>query len=55
MHPKDEQPVELDPAVDDQPETVDHPAVVTDDEAEAGHTLYLAVDDLDDESNGLDK
>lgn len=35
--------------------TADHPDGVDDDEAEAGHAMYLAVDDLDDESNGVDQ
>ncbi len=43
------------PSVDEDPESLaDHPSVVTDEEAERGHAVYLAVDDLDDESNGLD-
>lgn len=42
------------PNIDPNPETGDHPDEVTEEEADAGHRLYLAVDDLDDESTGLD-
>ena len=51
--PVSNQPVELDPDVDDQPEHVEHPDTIDDDEAMAGHRIYRAVDDLDDYSNGL--
>jgi hypothetical protein len=40
------------PDVDSAAPPVDHPDEVTDEEAEAGHVEYLAVDDLDDESSG---
>lgn len=52
----DDKPVEL-PVVDLDPEdALDHPDdPIDDDEAEAGRQMYLAVDDLDDESNGLDR
>jgi hypothetical protein len=36
------------------PEQGDHPDDITDDEAEAGDVMYREVDDLDDDSNGLD-
>ena len=44
----------LDASVDSMPEEGDHPDEVTDDEAEAGDVMYREVDDLDDDSNGLD-
>lgn len=47
-------PVLLDPAVDPDPELVDHPAVVTDIEAALGLALYKTVDDTDDTSNGVE-
>lgn len=34
---------------------LDHPDEVTEEEAADGLAVYLAVDDLDDESNGLDQ
>lgn len=49
-----DQPVVLDPAVDDQPEHGDHPDELTTEEAEAGRRVYVAVDDLDDDSTGED-
>lgn len=49
-----DQPIELDPGVDDQPEYGDHPDDLTPEEAEAGRELYEAIDDLDDDSNGLE-
>lgn len=54
MHPDDDPAVDLDPTVDDQPEDVDHPDDLTDDEAGAGAGLYETVDDLDDDSTGLE-
>jgi len=43
------------PEVDDHPEAgADHPDGVTDAEAADGDAVYHQVDDLDDESNGLD-
>ena len=46
-------PLVLD-AIDQNPEaTADHPDDLTEDEAAAGQDMYLAVDDLDDDSNGL--
>jgi hypothetical protein len=49
-----QEPEEL-PAIDDDPgDLVDHPDEVDDEEAEAGLRVYRAVDDLDDESDGLD-
>lgn len=47
------EPLEL-PAIDDAPEG-DHPDEVTDAEAAEGLATYQLVDDLDDESNGLDQ
>jgi hypothetical protein len=45
--------IDLEPV--DQDEAVDHPDEPLDEaEAERGQAAYLAVDDLDDESNGLD-
>jgi hypothetical protein len=44
----------LDPSLDPMPEEGDHPDELTDDEALAGDVIYRAVDDLDDDSNGLD-
>lgn len=45
--------IDLDP-VDDQPQ-VEHPDEPLDEaEAERGHAAYMAVDDLDDTSNGVD-
>jgi hypothetical protein len=44
----------LDASVDSMPEEGDHPEEVTDDEAVAGDVMYREVDDLDDDSNGLD-
>lgn len=41
--------------VDPYPENEDHPDEVTDEESALGHEVYLAIDDLDDESNGLDQ
>lgn len=51
----DEKPVELPPVDHDDEAGHDHPDEVTPEEAEAGHRVYQAVDDLDDESNGLDR
>lgn len=45
---------DLDPERDDQPEMVDHPLEVSNEEAEAGLAAYKAVDDLDDEDAGMD-
>lgn len=50
----DETPVLLPADVDPEPENTDHPDEVTDVEAAAGLAVYLAVDDTDDDSNGLD-
>lgn len=50
-----EKAVELDPGADDQPELVDHPDEVAEEEAELGLAMYRAVDDLDDESDGLSR
>jgi len=44
----------LDASVDPMPEEGDHPDELTDDEALAGDMIYREVDDLDDDSNGLD-
>jgi hypothetical protein len=44
----------LDASVDPMPEEGDHPDDLTDDEALAGDMIYREVDDLDDDSNGLD-
>lgn len=44
----------LDAAADPMPEEGDHPDDLTDEEADAGEVLYHEVDDLDDDSNGLD-
>lgn len=49
-----EQIEDLDPAADPEPEYGDHPDNLTPEEAEAGQRVYEAIDDLDDESNGLD-
>lgn len=51
--PPEDQGELLDPALDDQPETTDHPDDLTSEEAEAGQAMYKAVDDLDDDSTGL--
>lgn len=48
-----DKPEEL-PAIDRTPEG-DHPDEVTPEEAEEGHGMYLLVDDLDDESDGLNR
>lgn len=50
----DETPVVLDPSADPVPELVDHPDEVTEEQAAEGQRVYLAVDDTDDDSNGLD-
>ena len=39
----------------DAAELADHPDEVTDEQATEGLAVYRAVDDLDDESNGLDQ
>jgi hypothetical protein len=44
----------LDAAADPMPEEGDHPDDVTDEEAEAGEVIYREIDDLDDDSNGLE-
>ena len=44
----------LDASVDATPELGDHPDEITDDEVQAGDVMYREVDDLDDDSNGLD-
>lgn len=44
----------LDAAADPMPEEGDHPDDLTDDEAAEGDVIYHEVDDLDDDSNGLD-
>ncbi len=44
----------LDANADPTPELGDHPDDLTDDEAAAGHVIYREIDDLDDDSNGLD-
>jgi hypothetical protein len=44
----------LDASADANREEFDHPDDLTDEEAEAGEVLYHEVDDLDDDSNGLD-
>lgn len=43
---------ELEP-IDDGAELDDHPDDLTEEEAARGQETYLAVDDLDDESDGL--
>lgn len=49
-----EAPEEL-PAIDEAAdEQFDHPDEVSDDEARQGFLMYRAIDDLDDDSNGLD-
>lgn len=45
----------LDASADPIPEESDHPDEVTDEEAAAGEVMYHEVDDLDDDSNGLDQ
>jgi hypothetical protein len=45
----------LDASADPEPETFDHPDELTDVEAAAGEVMYHEVDDLDDDSNGLDQ
>lgn len=51
-----DQPVEtLDPVDDDAERLLDHPDDVSEPEAAEGHRVWEAVDDLDDESNGLDE
>jgi hypothetical protein len=49
----DDKPEEL-PAIDDTTDLHDHPDEVTPEEMVEGITMYFAVDDMDDESNGLD-
>jgi hypothetical protein len=50
-----EQPVDL-PAIDTDPEAgLDHPNEVGPEQAVLGQVLYEAIDDLDDESNGIDR
>lgn len=44
----------LDASADPHPETGDHPDDLTDEESAAGEVVYHEVDDLDDDSNGLD-
>lgn len=44
----------LEASADANPEEYEHPDDLTEAEAEAGQVLYLEVDDLDDDSNGLD-
>ena len=44
----------LDASADSIPEQGDHPDDITDDEVHAGEVMYREVDDLDDDSNGLD-
>ena len=44
----------LDAGADPNQEHGDHPDEVTDDEAAAGEVMYHEVDDLDDDSNGLE-
>jgi hypothetical protein len=46
-------PEEL-PAIDEADDLVDHPDEVDKDEERRGLLMYRAVDDLDDDSNGLD-
>lgn len=41
------------PAVDNCPELEDHPEEVTDEQAVEGFVAYCAVDDLDDEDDGM--
>lgn len=49
-----EQDPEVLAEIDTDPEAgQDHPDGVSDAEAEAGHEVYLAVDDTDDDSTGL--
>lgn len=48
-------PVLLSADADPDPELVDHPLEVTEDEARAGLAMWQAVDDLDDESTGMDQ
>ena len=44
----------LDASADPNPELGDHPDDLSDDEVAAGHVIYREIDDLDDDSNGLD-
>jgi hypothetical protein len=50
----DSKPEEL-PAIDDGEDLAEHPEEVTEQEAALGKATYLMIDDLDDESNGLDQ
>ena len=45
---------QCDAAADPMPEEGDHPDDLTDEEAVDGEVIYHEVDDLDDDSNGLD-
>lgn len=43
------------PAIDDTEEAAaDHPDEVSEEEAARGHAMYLRVDDLDDDSDGIE-
>lgn len=44
----------LDASADPHPEEFDHPDELTEEEAAEGEIIYHEVDDLDDDSNGLD-
>jgi len=48
------EPLLLDASVDTDPEVYDHPLDLTPEEVEAGLALWKAIDDLDDDSNGID-
>ena len=50
-----ETPILLPADVDGLPEIIDHPDAITEAEAREGHALWLAIDDLDDTSNGLER
>ena len=44
---------ELDPSADPAPEEGDHPEDLSDQEADEGQVIFLEIDDVDDDSNGL--
>lgn len=44
---------ELDPSADPEPEEIDHPDDLSDQEADEGQVIFLEIDDVDDDSNGL--
>lgn len=49
---KPEELPEIDPAAGEQ---VDHPDEINNEEAQRGLLMYRAIDDLDDDSNGMDQ